>query len=74
MLSPAFGKTNKEREKSVGEILNECVMVKEQVISRFLSCHAFCSSVLLKFSFSYHKCRLLAVDQSSMISQVGRCT
>eukprot|EP00795_Rhopilema_esculentum_P013960 gene13960-4920_t len=29
-VSPAFGKTNKEREKSVGEILNECVIVKEQ--------------------------------------------
>ena len=31
MLSPAFGKTKKEIEKSVGEILNECDMVREQV-------------------------------------------
>jgi len=31
VLSPAFGKTSKEKEKSVGEILNEYVIVKEQL-------------------------------------------
>ena len=33
--NPAFGKTPKERGKSVGEIVNETTIMKEQVWSSF---------------------------------------